>query len=263
MLGAQKMIKQPISLYKYQSGNDDSILNLVTCTSIMSSRVNLNDPYDSRAIINDPNPIDVYNYLITKGAEATLVANDIVKNGQYTENGRKYLDGQRAGLNKLLDSVALYCLSSNPKNVLMWSHYANSHKGFCIEYKPNCIPAIKMKYKAEIFKIDLINQVKAIFESSVNEYNGQVIEDVICTKLIDWEYESEYRLINAENGKLFQFEDGKSIHKFEYDPSQVASIIFGCKMDIDKIYAIGKALKYRPKFKMAVQTINGIDIKDL
>jgi hypothetical protein len=229
----------------------------------MSSRMNFNDPYDSRAIFNEPNPIEVYEYLTSKGPQSAFVANDIVKNGQYTENGRLYIDGLRASANKLLDSVALYCLSSNPKNILMWSHYANSHKGFCIEYKPYCIPAIKLKYKKSICEINLMDYVKTVFEPDINETSGQMIEDVICTKLDDWEYESEYRLIYGEFGKLFTIEDGKSFYKFEYDPNQIESIIFGCKMEIDKIRAIGKALKYRPKFKMAIQTTKGLDIVDL
>jgi len=133
--------KQPIHLYKYQSGSDESILNLLTCTAVMSSRKIFNDPYDSQARFIEPKPDDLYAYLSSKGSDATRIANDIINCNGYTENGRKYIDGLRTGINKMLDSFAIYCLSSKPNDILMWSHYANSHKGFCIEYKPNYIPA--------------------------------------------------------------------------------------------------------------------------
>ena len=32
------------------------------------------------------------------------------------------------------ESYRVGCLCSDNKNKLMWSHYGNGHKGFCIEY---------------------------------------------------------------------------------------------------------------------------------
>jgi hypothetical protein len=31
-------------------------------------------------------------------------------------------------------SVGIYCVSTNYDDVLMWSHYADSHKGICLEF---------------------------------------------------------------------------------------------------------------------------------
>jgi len=125
------------------------------------------------------------------------------------------------------------------------------------------IPAVKVDYHPEIYAIEIMDYVKANFENSLILRNGKSIESVLYTKLIDWKYESEYRLVNGDEEKVYTLEDGKSIFKFEYDPIQIESIIFGCKMDLEKIYAIGKALKFKPKFKMAIQTIYGLKIVEL
>lgn len=36
--------------------------------------------------------------------------------------------------NKIQKEIGVYCLTTVPDSILMWSHYANNHKGVCLEY---------------------------------------------------------------------------------------------------------------------------------
>ena len=98
--------------------------------------------------------------------------------------------------NYLLDSIKVGCLTTKKDNTLMWSHYADKHRGICIEYdigkiyeKDNLIinkvnynmPIITNKSIAdnEILEIDNINRLIELFSLKSNE----------------WKYEKEYRIL--------------------------------------------------------------------
>ena len=56
---------------------------------------------------------------------------------------RTYNQGERQELKISLNNRSYYCISASNNdeilcdNIQMWSHYADSHKGFCIEYDLN------------------------------------------------------------------------------------------------------------------------------
>ena len=114
----------------------------------------------------------------------------------------------------------------------MFAHYADDHKGICIEYTLN-----------EDFLKD-----KMFFHKKV-EYNDEKdlkikdIESVFALKVKDWEYEKEVRLVSFGKQEFFPLEKGNHISK----------IIFGLQTpeeDKDLIRQIleGKGVKfYRTK----------------
>lgn len=96
---------------------------------------------------------------------------------------------------KLIDDInrifGIVSLSENPTDILMWSHYANSHSGFCVGVDPKFIfknfnPFISLNqivYAKEIPRIDLFEDPIVYFIK------------ILCTKSSHWKYEQEYRLV--------------------------------------------------------------------
>ena len=101
-------------------------------------------------------------------------------------------------------STVIRCFSEINNSILMWSHYAENHKGFCLEYdfktlginheiNVNLFPVI---YRPKLFNID-----KHLFnnDNSLN-YFSFILAAIHKSK--EWEYEKEWRLIfplkNAE-----------------------------------------------------------------
>ncbi len=39
-------------------------------------------------------------------------------------------------MNAINDTIGILCFTEKNDNLLMWSHYANSHKGFVLEFYP-------------------------------------------------------------------------------------------------------------------------------
>lgn len=88
-------------------------------------------------------------------------------------------------------------------SILMWSHYADSHKGFCIEYE----------FDREMFnthlrenkdKVVFIDKIK--YSSSIDMKNNPSMLRALLEKSDFWEYENEMRLVLFDpNDKCTEF----------------------------------------------------------
>lgn len=87
-------------------------------------------------------------------------------------------------------------LCTNNKNRLMWSHYADSHRGFCIEYdfgsEMTLLP-FPVVYSRRRPKMSW----KAAFDNTPDNQKAASIPflEAILTKDDAWDYENEWRLI--------------------------------------------------------------------
>ena len=91
------------------------------------------------------------------------------------------------------------CFTENSESLLMWSHYANCHEGFCIEYgfkdsneRKKLLPVL---YSESRHKIPL----QRLLENRVAQYLS------ITSKSDEWKYEKEWRIIDLyqEKNDLF------------------------------------------------------------
>lgn len=101
---------------------------------------------------------------------------------------------------ELRKKAACLCLSKNPLNVLMWSHYAEHHRGFVIaidtekagfEDESSCIVTAS-KGKMDYLEIRNEHKIKVKLEDI---HNPETISKMLLNKSIDWKYEEEYRVI--------------------------------------------------------------------
>jgi len=49
------------------------------------------------------------------------------------------LEGTEPNIPHIIDSARISCFSRDADNLLMWSHYADGLRGFCIEFDPNLV----------------------------------------------------------------------------------------------------------------------------
>ncbi len=87
----------------------------------------------------------------------------------------------------------IFSCSLKWNSILMWSHYANSHKGFCIG-----LNAEKIKESGLFGKLGSVKYEKEFpaIKPKIAERNEQLIEDSFIqthTKAENWCYEEEYR----------------------------------------------------------------------
>ncbi|MCW1834082.1 DUF2971 domain-containing protein [Pantoea ananatis] len=258
--------EQPKFLYKYRSisnnhdlAADYSLTNLINCESIFSSRLNFNDLFDSKIQLINPTPKEIkeLSFLCEKSKRHMLQS--YIYKGNFTLEGEKILADIDEQLTKLIDSYAFICLSSRADSNLMWSHYADSHKGFCIEFKSEYIKAEKVTYANRIPSLKTIDLMKVSLFDGPHEKLGNDILAALCTKLEEWKYESEYRVILSR--KQAEILGPPYFKKVAYDRQWVESVIFGCRMDKDIKNYIIKNLPEGTKFKQAVPGLSRIEIK--
>ena len=130
----------------------------------------------------------------------------------------------------MLDHCGVICFTNEPLNYLMWSHYANSHNGFCIEWDGNHIKPQEIHYQKSIPEFDLLKLIKTNF-GLLNE--ASLLEDAwskLNIKLDEWKYEQEYRFQLSHAMKKLIVEDLGNIALVQAQPEWVKSIIFGYRM---------------------------------
>ncbi len=96
--------------------------------------------------------------------------------------------------------LACLCLSKNPLNVLMWSHYADKHQGFVVAIdteRAGYDDEEKCLITAPKGDIDYLeSRVKSkLLISQDNIYDTDVIGKLLLTKSLHWKYEQEIRII--------------------------------------------------------------------
>lgn len=147
------------NLYKYRRGTKEDLENLINDKFVLSIPRNFNDPFEFISISMELKGIYEDKYVNENIPKLTKKIEDVFKVG---------------------------CFADNYNEILMWSHYADSHKGFCIRYDIN-----------ELFdKIGVLIPV---------EYNDKIIEeslsDVSCRamfrKSTKWNYEGEWRMVES------------------------------------------------------------------
>lgn len=118
---------------------------------------------------------------------------------------------------KNLQGLAVCCLSAVNDQVLMWSHYADSHAGLCLRFKTRPLSADvpDLAYRVS-YSTDrpVVNRV-----TGTEDYAG--LFDAMLVKANFWAYEQEHRLFRKE---IF----GGAGHE-PFSPERLDAIIFGAR----------------------------------
>lgn len=111
---------------------------------------------------------------------------------------KEVIDSFEQTLNELLCSkFKVSCLCADYKNKLMWSHYADSHKGICVEYDFSKLegtqvwpmPVCYTKIRPKVPWKEVINQ-----SSQTPDLVMRRLIEALLTKDMAWKYEREWRI---------------------------------------------------------------------
>ena len=245
------------SLFKYRSLNQFTDQIFLENTLYFPRAKDLNDPYELSA------PLD-------KGILSAAVherIDQLLSRGEISEDERGFIlyffplykeEGREAARLAALDRVnkvnaesGILSLSERNDSILMWSHYADQHKGICIEfeelherflasrqpdlyqvrygksfYDMNSPDTYIYPLLEKIRSSDTINAAE-IFEllREITERKARSgIYSALATKAQDWEYEKEWRMIYlGHSGKVF------------FAPFALKKIIFGSRVSEETI----------------------------
>ena len=141
----------------------------------LSTIMDLNDPFDLC-------PLDTTNPAVSKAADA-------VTSGVWR-------------------TTAILCFSRNWDNLLLWSHYGDSHKGICLGFD------ISEGDPGVNYDTDVLYQPNLLQIRRPEDLNFDLANRLLRTKHESWSYEQEVRmLVNLSDPP-----DVQGIHWIEFGP---------------------------------------------
>lgn len=168
----------PNFVYKYRSVSEYSLSNFRDDTIWISYPKDFNDPFDS----------------VTIESELNMEGLNDFAGGVFSQ---EYMDSvqelfRAAYMESTQVAFTVACLSETNASVLMWSHYANDHKGFCIEYNGREIYYDEFVNKC-FFPVKYIGADEEQLPISALALDYPGLYSVLC-KTEDWSYEKEWRI---------------------------------------------------------------------
>jgi hypothetical protein len=186
-------------------------------------------------------------------------AEELVRqNNTFSGPGYTQQEFQARVLNFFDERFGVLCLSEDPTCFTMWSHYADSHRGFVIEFDSEN----SFFHQEEAEYGDVLGKVMEVGYSDVrpdvfwerppdlgvNEYEQYIVDNFLLTKSKVWKTEAEWRMIlplrDAER-KIKQ-ESGE-IYLYDFPTDAVTGVIFGLRMSKQNRQKIKEILEpYQP-----------------
>ena len=213
-----KLNYKPFSLYKFRRINKRLIESLLSQSLYFAKPDELNDPFDCR--------IDLIK--VIKRAELAA-----------TGERKKFLSSLLGApeffevWKSNLDTVGVLAFSRTNREVLLWSHYADEHRGLCLEYQFqgdhllteefNLIAAGNVDYLAE----PLTEWLKSA-PMDRTKFVEELLHKYLKTKSPAWKYEQESRIIRRPHGPF----------KFNIRSQFLSEVCFGLRTppaDIDLV----------------------------
>lgn len=153
-------------------------------------------------------------------------AEDNIRRGRHTDP--TFLDDTMEGIlrdvKKIGRKQGVLCLSTDPKNLPMWAHYADNHEGLVLEFDTQHM-GVQENGELRCFEVDYalsfprLPDYLAALRATENGDMRSFARLFFCRKSRDWKHENEWR-----------FFAGKPDSFIEFEPPMLSSIIFGWKM---------------------------------
>ena len=113
----------------------------------------------------------------------------------------------------------IYCLSPHPENILMWSHYADNHRGICLAFDTD------IQLFGSALEVQYVQDCPCV---NPNMLTPDAVIAAILTKSDVWRYENEFRILGIPDA------DG---HPIQLDGNYLnigtalSGVILGCEAD--------------------------------
>jgi hypothetical protein len=223
-MDVEKKVTPGEFLYKFFSFDSDNyaLSNLKESSFYMKSMRDFNDPFEGRALPVTPAYSQLlgpqYIEIITKLIELKLLLPtqflECRQENYYAayETIRQCFEGHMfPQLKEHVFSYGITCFSKLQEgfihplaNPLMWSHYADGFKGFCVEYK--LIPLIESLSEHDVrisevtysYERPQINMIEFLRDFRNLDSNPKECSSTkfLATKNVHWKYENELRFIS-------------------------------------------------------------------
>ena len=159
------------------------------------------------------------------------------------EKFQSYQEKINSLIGKELNQSRVLCVTESNKNVVMWSHYADSHKGVCLRLE--CVDAVDtallaakpIKYTDSFpLFMDLEQHIKYLTGQHPAQV-GKLLTNIAYLKHLDWAYENEWRLHRPHEDDKGEYND------WVEDISVFGGIYLGCRIDPNNVTSLMRIIE--------------------
>ena len=228
-------MKSPEFLYKYQPLTAYSLASLVNSTIWLAKPATFNDPFDCAITL------DRQKYKQSVMHAVSVAMERAKPEGLKPEHlldiwpgDKEAFEQFRLHLSEIVQEMGICSFSATQNHLLMWSHYANHHRGFCVEY--DCRDGTLLRQLAH--EVNYEDSVPSLTAADFAPPNNKHAVDVLwLTKAKCWSYERERRVMTNEGNKVHQA------------PSAIVSVIFGARMPEQDRLMVAHAHNHHPEIE--------------
>lgn len=251
----------PTKLYKYRSFGIRSLRVLIDNEIHYSDFATFNDPLDCKPIV-DVADVDLcslerlyYRFVKRIGKRSSNYAKSEIRGLRYSatdpeytenssvENENKSLLAQAITelLYKEMRAKRIFCLSAVWNSPLMWSHYADQHRGICIEYDTTRVENLRaVDYEGEAnCNVNALDLIRREFDGCIDA-EKRIYNACFLSKAQSWYYEQEWRDIQPIG-------DNKCGRLHDYE---ITAVYLGLNCDRAVETAIVKLLNANPEVEV-------------
>ena len=214
----------PAFLYKYYKPTPINIEAIMGNSMWYSAPCSFNDVFDCDVDIDEDSAFESILRMVP--------GNRQVRRGsqmwrELKGNLHRELRKIRSDFASLKETIGVSCLCESENSLLMWAHYADNHRGICVEYN-----LLEMNRQLDFTPIPVIySNSKACFDSLNLETSEQdslkLFIQSVTSKSPEWSYEQEWRIIRDNMACGDRWDDGKKGALL--DMIRPNSIILGCQ----------------------------------
>lgn len=194
-IGEYYMCCAPAYLYKYYR-DDISKLNTIKSNKMWySAPIEFNDVFDCDISIDKK---EIFNSSLSLVKDKRTVREGSPMWRQLNKTISEAVKNLQQSFENMKSSMGIACLSEEYDSLLMWAHYANNHRGICVEYD-----LLEINKQLTFSPVPMIyserkNYLTSIDQISTDEDTTKVFVESITTKSPEWSYEKEWRIIRDD-----------------------------------------------------------------
>ncbi|MCU7492770.1 MAG: DUF2971 domain-containing protein [Ignavibacteria bacterium] len=153
----------------------------------------------------------------------------------------------------LWEQVGILSLSKKNNDLLMWSYYADSHKGVVFGFNADHHflshkDATRLYWSGEVEYVESRPSLEIIPDQSDP---SRVLKELFYFKYELWKHEQEYRVVRLLRESKSVTKNGSPypIYLFDFPPDMITSITFGCRINAANKNRIFELIKTRKEYE--------------
>lgn len=197
----------------------------------------LNQFFEKKKIFLKENPDFIFPY---SDEDAYFLTKNYISNNYDKITNENWENFNKTSIKNITDNfinmMGILSLSENYDNLLMWSHYTNSFKGFVIEFDAS---NPWFNYKSEYFdRLNTLRKVEYTTKRPIFKGHDFDLPDESLISLVNacfikskhWEYENEWRFLLPLNDGS-QSPNDSNIYLFSFPAKMIKTVYIGVNAD--------------------------------